>query len=195
MKCSDLFASKKKEGHIMQTMIRHKWISSSAILSVLLVWLMVWGLRGDGTRAEAQGFKAGKHGTPDWVIEGHFPPAGFGPGRRGELTVFNFFCDVSTRVEIRIKDAVDGGDIKSFGPALLAPEAGFILRFLEDGTSERRTIVAKVEARCPRQALSNFQAGADLSEAFSSLEVVDTNGRTIRRVEGRWTDHNPSDPG
>lgn len=165
----------------MRTMIRHKWINSSATLSVLLVGLMCWGLWGDGTKAQAAP-------RPQIEIDTRSAPTGVGPGKLFEVTVHNTICTEAAEVVIRVLDAETGGLVGSTDPGFIAPGTGRILKLFEpDGPVGRRNIVAQVLFKCPRRSLIR-QGVIDIDQwlrntaAMVAMEVVALGGQTTRSV-------------
>ena len=150
----------------MQNIIKHKWISSLAILMILVI---VFAMSIEKS-VEAVNFSTIFYG---------FKPMGVGPDEYVEMMFFNTICSESAHTTIRVANADDVSLVDTPFEEDILPLKGAIKSFLDE-PHERRNIVATIVILCPKKSLIIREG--DNSPVI--LEIVDINTHsTIRRIE------------
>jgi len=153
----------------MQNIIKHKWISSLAIL-IILVIVFAMSIH---KSVEAVNFSTIFYG---------FKPMSVGPDEYVEMMFFNTICSESAHTTIRVANAKDGSLVDIPFEEDILPLKGAIESFDPDnGPGIRSNIVATIVILCPKNSLK-FSGGMQRNPVI--LEIVDNDTHfTIRRIE------------
>jgi len=170
----------------MQNIIKHKRISSLAILIILVfVFAMSIAKSAEGGVKSAGGCGLGpQEDGPDsrksFIIEIHFAPVGVAPGEYVQVMANNNNCCEAAPTKLKVFNADNGNQVGTTFLGDIDPGKGVIESFLVQ-PHDRRNIVVTVESRCPRRAL---KFGGQDQFPFVILEVVNSDDdSTTRRIE------------
>jgi len=157
----------------MQNIIKHKKISSLAIL-MILVFVFVMSIP---KRAWAPHFTSMNTLTS---------PIGFGYRQFGQLMAFNYFCVSPARFTLSVFNADTGSEVGSTFVGHIDPGEGVIHTFFDTPIPHaRRNIVVEIVIECPK--LIRKIKASDIHPV--AIEVVDSDtNNTIRRIEPSFED-------
>jgi len=143
----------------MQNIIKHKRISSLAILMILVI---AFAMSIDKSVGADNFCTTSFESRPTVIL----------PDNYFEVMYYNSICSVSSPTKLSVFNVENGIEVGTTGFANIDPGKGAIKSFFDpDGPGERRNIIAKIIVRCPKQHLK-FAKG---DEASAILCMVESN--------------------